>query len=184
MKSIFKKIAFVLALAMVVAAFPAKTAAAAAEGPQLKAHRVLYIGGDVTETYAEKAYATVWNFKEDGYTVKFESKNPEIATVGKNKGMVTAVSVGVTTVTATFSKEGAKDVVKTCKVEVKKNAAVVTIDEDSQKAIEGLKVGEKVTAVAVKTDAEGSNEDITDGVRFSVDDDKIATVNSNRRDRS
>ncbi len=178
MKSIFKKIAFVLALAMVVAAFPAKTAAAAAEGPQLKAHRVLYIGGDVTETYAEKAYATVWNFKEDGYTVKFESKDPEIATVGKNKGMVTAVSVGVTTVTATFSKEGAKDVVKTCKVEVKKNAAVVTIDEDSQKAIEGLKVGEKVTAVAVKTDAEGSNEDITDGVRFSVDDDKIATVNS------
>ena len=178
MKSIFKKIAFVLALAMVVTAFPAKTAAAAAEGPQLKAHRVLYIGGDVTETYAEKAYATVWNFKEDGYTVKFESKDPEIATVGKNKGMVTAVSVGVTTVTATFSKEGAKDVVKTCKVEVKKNAAVVTIDEDSQKAIEGLKVGEKVTAVAVKTDAEGSNEDITDGVRFSVDDDKIATVNS------
>ncbi|MDE7297417.1 MAG: hypothetical protein K2N94_01145, partial [Lachnospiraceae bacterium] len=180
MKSIFKKIAFVLALAMVVTAFPAKTAAAAASGPQLKAHRVLYLneGGDVTGTYLNKAYATVWNFKEDGYTVRFEPEDEDIVTVGAKKGMITAVSVGTTRVKATFSKDGAEDVVKYCKVEVKKNAAVVTIDEASEKAIGELKVGEQVTAVAVKTDAEGSNEDITDGVRFRIEDDKIATVNA------
>lgn len=76
MKSIFKKIAFVLALAMVVTAFPAKTAAAASE-PWLKAKRTLYIGGDATEQYADSAWASV---KKGDYSVKFASKDEKIAT--------------------------------------------------------------------------------------------------------
>ena len=175
MKSIFKKIAFVLALAMVVTAFPAQTAGAAAKGPQLKAHRVLYLGGDATETYGEKAYATVWNFKEDGYTVKFESRDPEIATVGAGKGMVTAVSVGTTIVTATFSKKGERDIVKECKVEVKKNAAAVSLDEASEKALAELTVGSTVTLKAVAADGDGGN-DATDFIKFKSDDENVVTV--------
>ena len=175
MKSIFKKIAFVLALAMVVTAFPAQTAGAAAKGPQLKAHRVLYLGGDATETYGEKAYATVWNFKEDGYTVKFESRDPEIATVGAGKGMVTAVSVGTTIVTATFSKKGERDIVKECKVEVKKNAAAVSLDEASEKALAELTVGSTVTLKAVAADGDGGN-DATDFIKFKSDDENVVAV--------
>ena len=51
MKSIFKKIAFVLALAMVVTMMPTKAAAAAeSDGPQMYSTLKLYLGGDVTET--------------------------------------------------------------------------------------------------------------------------------------
>ena len=123
MKSIFKKIAFVLALAMVVTMMPAKAAAAASnDGPQMYTTLKLYIGGDVTGQIAEQRYAKVWN--KGDYEVSFESEDPSIAKVN-SKGYVTAVGVGSTTITATFTAEGEDDVVKTCAVTVKKNAAKV-----------------------------------------------------------
>ena len=57
MKSIFKKIALLLSLVMVVTLFPVNTASAAEDNdlPQVKAKRVLYIGGDKTGTYVESS---------------------------------------------------------------------------------------------------------------------------------
>ena len=91
MKSIFKKIAFVLALAMVVTMMPTKAAAAAeSDGPQMYSTLKLYLGGDVTETYAGQRYAKVWN--KDGYDVEFESSDTSVATVN-SKGYVTLAIV-------------------------------------------------------------------------------------------
>ena len=92
MKSIFKKVAFVLALAMVVTMLPARVAAAAeSDGPQMYKTLKLYLGGDVTGSYEGQRYAKVWN--KGDYEVQFGSDNTDVATVNQ-KGFVTAVSVG------------------------------------------------------------------------------------------
>ncbi len=58
MKSIFKKIAFVLVLAMVVTMMPAKTAAAASsDEPQFYPTLRLYIDGDATGSIPAEKYA-------------------------------------------------------------------------------------------------------------------------------
>ena len=157
MKSIFKKIAFVLALAMVVTMMPAKAAAAASnDGPQMYTTLKLYIGGDVTGQIAEQRYAKVWN--KGDYEVSFESEDPSIAKVN-SKGYVTAVGVGSTTITATFTAEGEDDVVKTCAVTVKKNAAKVGLGSESAKTVaEGIPAGEVVQLTALRKDEEGHTE--------------------------
>ena len=118
MKSIFKKVAFVLALAMVVTMLPARVAAAAeSDGPQMYKTLKLYLGGDVTGSYEGQRYAKVWN--KGDYEVQFGSDNTDVATVNQ-KGFVTAVSVGTANITATFTAEDGSVVNKTCVVTVKK----------------------------------------------------------------
>ncbi len=182
MKSIFKKIAFVLALAMVVTMMPAKAAAAASnDGPQMYTTLKLYIGGDVTGQIAEQRYAKVWN--KGDYEVSFESEDPSIAKVN-SKGYVTAVGVGSTTITATFTAEGEDDVVKTCAVTVKKNAAKVGLGSESAKTVaEGIPAGEVVQLTALRKDEEGHTEwnksmknYSTDSVRFSSSNPEVFTV--------
>ncbi len=182
MKSIFKKIAFVLALAMVVTMMPAKAAAAASnDGPQFYPTLKLYIGGDVTGSYEGQRYAKVWN--KGDYEVSFESEDPSIAKVN-SKGYVTAVGVGSTTITATFTAEGEDDVVKTCAVTVKKNAAKVGLGSESAKTVaEGIPAGEVVQLTALRKDEEGHTEwnksmknYSTDSVRFSSSNPEVFTV--------
>ena len=136
MKSIFKKIAFVLALAMVVTMMPAKAAAAAeSDGPQMYKTLKLYVGGDVTGNYPEQRYAKVW--EKDGYEVEFESSDESVATV-YSKGYVTAVNVGSATATATFtSEDGSEEVVRTCAITVKRNAERVGLNGESAKKVAG-----------------------------------------------
>ena len=191
MKSIFKKIAFVLALAMLVTMLPAKAVAAAeSDGPQMYKTLLLYLdsgngeGSDITGTFKNERYASVWNWKENGYTeVTFESKNPDVATVN-GKGKVTAVKVGKTTVTATFTGDDADTVVKECVVTVKRNAAKVGLSSDSAKQVEaGFAAGEKVQLTAVRKDAEGNTEwnktmrdYTTDSIRFSSSNEEVFKV--------
>ncbi len=192
MKSIFKKIAFVLALAMVVTMLPAKAVAAAeSDGPQMYKTLLLYLdsgngeGSDITGTYKSERYASVWGWREDGYDKPtFTSADPEVATVNAN-GKVTAVKVGKTTVTATFTGEDLETVTKTCVVTVKRNAAKVGLGADSAKLVEEgtIKVGDKVQLTAVRKDAEGKTEwnktmkdYTTDSVRFSSSNEEIFKV--------
>ena len=121
MKSIFKKIAFVLALVMIVTTMPAREAAAATTPSVKKTKRVLYIGGDEKEQYLEKVWVGVKN--KGDYTVQFESDNEDVVTVTKKSGWMIARGIGETTVRATFSKKGAKDVVSECKVIVRQRPA-------------------------------------------------------------
>ena len=182
MRSIFKKIAFVLALVMIVTTMPAREAAAATTPSVKKTKRVLYIGGDEKEQYLEKVWVGVKN--KGDYTVQFESDNEDVVTVTKKSGWMIARGIGETTVRATFSKKGAKDVVSECKVIVRQNASTAGIDETSEKALAELVVGEKVTMVSTKTGivngesktVAGSSKDFTSLVRFESSNEEIFTV--------
>ncbi|MDE7211572.1 MAG: Ig-like domain-containing protein [Lachnospiraceae bacterium] len=193
MKSIFKKIAFVLALAMVVTLLPAKAvSAASSDGPDMYKTLRLYLdsgngiteNGDLTGAFTNARYASVWGWRENGFeSVTFESADPAVATVS-SKGLVTAVKVGSTTVTATFTGSGVDTVVKECVVTVKRNAAKVGLSADSAKQVEaGLSVGEKLQLTAVRKDAEGNTEwnktmrdYTTDSVRFKSSNEDVFKV--------
>lgn len=181
MKRIFKKVAFVLALAMVVTMLPARVAAAAeSDGPQMYKTLKLYLGGDVTGSYEGQRYAKVWN--KGDYEVQFGSDNTDVATVNQ-KGFVTAVSVGTANITATFTAEDGSVVNKTCVVTVKKNAVKAGLNTASTKLVseEGIAVGETKQLTAVRKDADGNTvwkdrDVITDAVRFESSDTSIFTV--------
>ncbi|MDE7211686.1 MAG: Ig-like domain-containing protein, partial [Lachnospiraceae bacterium] len=186
-------IAFVLALAMVVTMLPAKAvSAASSDAPDMYKTLRLYLdsgngiteNSDLTGAFQNERYASVWGWRENGYDkVEFASEDPEIATVS-SKGKVTAVKVGTTTVTATFTGEGVKTVVKECKVTVKRNAAKVGLSADSAKQVEaGFSVGEKVQLTAVRKDAEGKTEwnktmrdYTTDSLRFKSSNEEVFKV--------
>ena len=182
MKSIFKKIAFVLALAMIVTTFPAQSASAASK-PSVKAKRTLYIGGDTQEQYSNKGWASVKN--KGDYTVKFASDNEDVVTVIERNGRLTAVSVGTANVTATFTK--GKTVVKsTCVVTVKQNALSAGVNADSAKKLAELTVGDELTLVPTKTGLDADEKMITvedpdkkvftNGIRFKSSNEEVFTV--------
>ncbi len=100
MKSFFKKLAFVMALAMVVslAAPAAQSAFAATEftyAEQESGKKVTSLSMKVGETVDLK-FIGVKDYKN--YTLEWVSSNPAVATVDKN-GVITAVTDGVTEVT-------------------------------------------------------------------------------------
>ena len=185
MKSIFKKIAFVLVLAMVVTMMPAKAAAAASsDEPQFYPTLRLYIDGDATGSIPAEKYAKTWN--KDGYKISFTSDDTEIATVN-SKGYVRAVSVGKTNINATFIPEdGGKEITKTCIVTVKKNAVAAGIGAKNKAQLEGgIEIGTELQLTAVRKDADGNTArkgkvDITDGMRFESSDENIFTVGATK----
>lgn len=178
MKSIFRKIALVLVLAMVVTMLPAKSAsvvAAAAEPNKwVRNTCTLYLDAPVLndkyDTYVSEAYATkkakiAKNDEEGwgtlGYTVSFATGDPSVAEVGTRYGLVTAKGIGQTTITATFSKEGEEDIVESFTVTVKSYAHSIALDKESEDAVNALVVGnDPVTLKAVVTDAEGNQETV------------------------
>ncbi|MDE7210136.1 MAG: Ig-like domain-containing protein, partial [Lachnospiraceae bacterium] len=193
MKSIFKKIAFVLALAMVVTMLPAKAvSAASSDAPDMYKTLLLYLdsgngkNSDITGTYPSERYASVWGWRENGYSkVEFACADTSVATVS-SKGKVTAVKVGTTTVTATFTGDGVSTVTKECKVTVKRNATKAGLSTASAKKVteEGIAVGDEYQLVAVRKAGTEGNEitvtsdrdQITDGVRFESSNPEIFTV--------
>lgn len=183
MRSIFKKIAFVLALVMIVTTMPAREAAAATTPSLKKSKIVLYIGGDEKEQYADRGYVVPKD--KAGYTgLSFASEDTTVVTVNKKTGRLIPQGLGTTKVVATFTKKGAKDVQKECTIIVRQNASKAGIDETSEKALAELVVGEKVTMVSTKTGivngesktVAGSSKDFTSLVRFESSNEEIFTV--------
>ena len=184
MRSIFKKIAFVLALVMIVTMVPAQSASAASK-PSVKAKRTLYIGGDTQEQYSNKGWASVKN--KGDYTVKFASDNEDVVTVVERNGRLTAVAVGTANVTATFTK--GKDVVKsTCVVTVKQNALSAGVTDENAKKLAALTVGETLTLTPTKTGLDSEEKTITvedpdkkvftSGIRFKSSNEEVFTVDA------
>ncbi len=160
---------------------PTSTPTPTPTGPRMYSGIKLYYGdGDVTGQYASERYAVVWN--KDGYTVEFKSVNPKIATVGKRKGLVTAVSVGKTTVKATFTdKETGEKIVRSCRITVKRNAVDAGISPNSENKLLNLTVGDSFQTKAYRTDSDGvqswsGRDKITDGVRFLSSNPEVFTV--------
>lgn len=182
MKNFFKKLAFVLALAMVVTAIAPAAKANAAKAPVLNAtSKKIYIGGDYTGKYSDTFTLKVWN--KGDYRVTFASSDTKIATVTKWYGVVTAKAVGTATITATVSNKTTGKLVKklSAKVYVKKNADSV-IFGSLTKFDQPLTIGDKVKInVARKTDTvsawkQADKTQITDYVVWSSSNKDVATV--------
>jgi len=153
MRNFFKKIAFVLALAMVLGNMaPAMTASAAA-APGLKyASRVLYVGGDALGLFDESCWTPSQNHANYNVTYKWDSKIIDVAPNGKITANGTGVGAAVVTVTYT-NKTNAKDVV-TAKftAKVRRNATDVKLTAASAaKIANALKVGDVVELDAAKS---------------------------------
>lgn len=159
---------------------PTQTPTPTPTGPQVYSSLRLYYGGDATGKYKDSRYAVVWN--RDGYDVEFSSTHPEVATVGRRKGLVTAVGVGKTSVRATFTnKETGKKVVRTCRVTVKRNAVDAGISEYGALKLQNLNVGEEYQTRTWREDSDGNlawsgREMITDSARFISSNPEVFTV--------
>lgn len=184
MKNFFKKLAFVLALAMVVTAIAPAAKASAAKAPVLNTtSKKIYIGGDYTGKYSDKFTLKVWN--KGDYRVTFTSSDTKIATVTKWYGVVEAKAVGTATITATVSNKDTGKTIKklSAKVFVKKNAESVGFSAASAgKFAEALTIGDKVKlnvyreADGVKAWKQADKTQITDYVVWSTSNKDVATV--------
>lgn len=186
MKNFFKKLAFVLALAMVVTAIAPAATASAAKAPVLNTTgKKLYLEKDVaTGKYTNTFTLKVWN--KGDYRVTFTSKNPEIATVSKWWGSVTAVAPGEATIVATVSNKTTGKVVKTLtsKVWVKRNAVEIGVSSASAGKLDNaLNVGDKVKLNVFRKDLNGKTAwqqadktIVTDYTIWTSSDTSVATV--------
>lgn len=182
MKNFFKKLAFVLALAMVVTAIAPAGKASAATAPTLKkSGKVLYIGGDKTGTIGD-TYRFTFN-NAAGYTATWKSTNKAVATVGAKTGTIQAVAVGTTSIKATLTNKAGKAVELTAKVWVKQNADKLVLGSkasvkdplavgDTAKVNVGRVVG--TTTIWKQTDKTLS----TDYIKWTTSDPAVATVSS------
>ena len=131
MRSFSKKLAFVLAAAMVVTSFaPAAKAEAAKEMAINKSSQILYVneginhkGGEVAA--AGKGNVSVYDFSvknkpadwKDTLSFKWTTSDDEIVTV-KAGGVATAVGVGKATITCKVTDKATKETVATLKTKV------------------------------------------------------------------
>ena len=141
MRSFSKKLAFVLAAAMVVTGFaPAAQAKAADEMAINKSSQILYVNEGINHKGNEgvpagKGNVSVYDFSvknkpsnwKTAYSFAWSSSNEDVVTV-KAGGVATAVGVGKATVYCKVTEKATKKVttLKTA-VEVKENAAKVAI---------------------------------------------------------
>lgn len=182
MKNFLKKLAFVLALAMVVTAIAPAAQASAAAAPTLNAtSKKIYIDGDYTGKYSDTFTLKVWN--KGDYRVTFASSDTKIATVTKWYGVVTAKAVGTATITATVSNKTTGKVVKTLssKVYVKKNADSVkfgSLAKFDQPLVVGDKVKINVARVAGTVTAwkQADKTQISDYTLWTSSNPEVATV--------
>jgi len=182
MKNFFKKLAFMLALLMVVnTATP--VVANAASAPVLNTSgKVLYLDGDETGKYTDTFTLKVWN--KGDYRVTYKSLTPEIAEVSKWWGTVTAKSVGTAVIEATVTdlETGKEVAVLTAKVWVKNNAEEVGFSTASvAKVADALSVGDSVKLNAFRKDGDTvawstKKDAITDYIVYESSNPAVATV--------
>lgn len=178
MKNFFKKLAFVLALAMVVTAIAPAAKASAATEPTFKySAKVLYLGGDKTGNYGDTYRFKFNNAK--GYKATWKSSKKSVATVDAKTGEIQALAVGKTTITATL-KKGKKVVECKASVTVKQNAEKIGFG--SLKAVKNMAVGDtaKVNVYRQVGDTkvwkQADKTVCTDVVKWTTSDASVATV--------
>lgn len=179
MKNFFKKLAFVLALAMVVTAIAPAAKASAATEPSFKYDaKKLYLGGDVTGNYGE-TYRFKFNDAK-GYTATWKSSNAKVATVDAKTGNIQAVAVGKATITATLTKKGSDAVELKATVYVKQNAEKVGFGK--MDSVKNMAVGDtgKVNVYrqvgTTKVWKQAEKTLCTDVVKWTSSNPEVATV--------
>lgn len=179
MKNFFKKLAFVLALAMIVTAIAPAGKASAAVKPSFKyTKKVLYIGGDMTGAYGDTHKFPINNAA--GYTVSWKSSAPSVATVDAKSGTIKAVAVGTSTIAATLTSKAGNATELKATVFVKQNADKVGVG--STKEVSEMSVGEakKVNVYrqlgATKVWKQADKTLVTDYIKWESSNPSVATV--------
>ncbi len=155
MRSFSKKLAAVLALAMVVTTVPAAQAKAADDFTLNKTSQILYVNEGVNDKGVVEGglYGNVqtydFNLKNKpsdwkNYSYKWSSSNEKVATVVSG-GVTTAVGVGKATISCTITdKDGKVATTLEATVEVRANAADVEITNANDYDGNTVEVGEVV----------------------------------------
>lgn len=171
MRSFSKKLAFVLAAAMVVTSVPAAQAKAADDFSLNRTSQILYVNNGVNDkgsaTLAEGLYGNVQkydfnlknkpsNWKDYGY--KWSSSNEKVATVVSG-GVTTAVGVGKATISCVITDKATGKTATTLKanVEVKANAADVIISNAAKYDGTTVEVGDVVDLNRTLVDENGNS---------------------------
>ena len=168
----FKKLSFVLVVAMVLSVFyPAAGAFAAAKKPTLNSTNK-YLHLDVE---GKNKFNFNINNKKSGWKYYWESANEDVAVVNSKNGVTTATGVGKTKVTVTITDKN-KEVV------TKLSATVTVRDNIKTVKITNIPEGNKL-AVGQENDfnrsfvtVSGSTKKTSAITRWTVDSDK-ATIN-------
>lgn len=184
MKNFFKKLAFVLALAMTVATVAPAAKASAAAAPKLNvASKKLYLGGDVTGKYSDTLDLNVKN--KGNNKVAYATKDAAIATVDAETGVITAKKVGYVEVVATLTDKDTKKTTTTltARIWVKQNADAFGLGSLA-KVENALTVGDKVKINAyrgldgVKYWKQADKTVVTDYVKWTSSDATVAKVDA------
>ena len=146
MKNFFKKLSFVMALALVLTSLAPAGAAKAAKAMKMNdSNVILYLTENAKDTPDEFDF-TIKNKPEDWKSTlsfKWESSNEDVAVVGK-AGMTQAVGVGTATISCTVTDKETEEVVAavSAKVTVKANADKIKINNAPESGKVGI--GENV----------------------------------------
>jgi len=172
MRSFSKKLAFVLAAAMVVTSFaPAASAKAAGEMAINKSSQILYVNEGINHKGGEvaapgKGNVSVYDFSvknkpadwKDTLSFKWTSSDEDVVSVAKG-GVATAVSVGKATITCKVTDKATKETVATLKtkVTVKANAYDVEISNADDVAGLAYEVGSTIDLDRTMYDEDGND---------------------------
>lgn len=168
-KSFFKKLSFILALAMIVTLVAPAAGAFAASSPALSStKKYLFLGEDGRNEYD-------FNIKNKvaGSKYAWSSANEDVAVVDDANGLTTAVGTGTTKVTVVISKKGKKDVKLSATVIVKDNIKTVAVSNKPEKA---LAVGAEYDFNRSYTTYGGATKGSTSVTRWIVDKADKATI--------
>ena len=166
----FKKLSFVLVVAMVLSLFVPAAGAFAAAGPKLNSTNKYLHLGRVDEGQNE------FNFniknKKSGWKYFWESANEAVAEVNEKNGVTTATGVGKTKVTVTITdKDGEEVDTLSATVTVRDNIKEVTISNP----VEKLAVGEEHDYNRSYVTESGSTKKTSSITRWTVTPD-TATI--------
>jgi hypothetical protein len=149
-KNFFKKLSFVMALAMIISVIAPAAGAFAATGLRLNATSKTLFLGESTKSF---------NFNplgmSKGATQKWTSSKPSVATVNAKNGVVTAKATGTTTITATITN--AKKTV------TKKLTAKVTVGDNVKTLNVAVPADADAAKLAVGTDYKLATSYVTKG---------------------
>ncbi|CUH93554.1 membrane protein insertase YidC [Herbinix luporum] len=164
----FKKLSFVLVVAMVLSVFyPAAGAFAAAKKPTLNStNKYLHLGVE-----GKNKFNFNINNKQSGWKYYWESADEDIAVVNSKNGVTRATGVGKTTVTVTITDKNKEVVTKLyAKVTVRDNIKTVKITNIPEG--NKLAVGQENDFNRSFVTVSGSTKETSAITRWTVDSDK------------
>ena len=163
-KNFFKKLSFVMALAMIISVIAPAAGAFAATGLRLNATtKTLFLGEN--NTYNFNALG-----KSKGATEKWTSSKTSVATVNAKNGVVTAKAVGTTYITATITN-AKKTVTKKLKAKVVVGDNIKTLSVAAPAGVDTAKlvVGTDYKLATSYVTKSGAKSKTTNTFAWSVD---------------